>query len=79
MAKYSRYIYELGDFDVSKKVVEIAILACENKDSLLYAELRSTAGSLFYDLNQLDNCRQAWDEALRIRESKLPQNSPHSE
>ncbi|CZR55427.1 uncharacterized protein PAC_05315 [Phialocephala subalpina] len=71
------YIYELGDFDVSKKVVEIAILSCENKDSLLYAELRSTAGSLFYDLNQLDNCRQAWDEALRIRESKLPQNSPH--
>jgi hypothetical protein len=72
------YLHELGDYDVSGRVLETAISACEDKDSLLYADLRSTSGSRFYDLNLLSDCRNAWDEVLRIRKALLPDNSPES-
>jgi len=76
---FHRYLHELGDYEVSGQVLETAISACENRNSLLYAELRSTAGSRFYDLNKLGVCRKAWDEALAIRKSILPENSPRGE
>lgn len=74
-----RYLHELGDYEVSGQALETAVSACENRDSLLYAELRSTAGSRFYDINKLGLCRKAWDEALAIRKSFLPQDSPRGE
>jgi hypothetical protein len=74
-----RYLHELGDYEVSGQVLETAVSACENRNSLLYAELLSTAGSRFYDLNKLAVCRKAWDEALAIRKSILPENSPRGE
>jgi hypothetical protein len=70
------YLHELGDYDVSGRVLETAISACDDKDSLLYADLRSTSGSRFYDLNLLSECRKAWDEVLRIRKALLPEQSP---
>jgi len=74
-----RYLHELGDYEVSGHVLETALTACENRNSLLYADLRNTAGSRFYDLNRLGDCRKAWDEALAIRKSFLPPNSPGGE
>ena len=74
-----RYLYELGDYEVSGHVLGTAISACDNRNSLLYADLRNTAGSRFYDLNRLGDCRKAWDEALAIRKSFLPRDSPGSE
>jgi hypothetical protein len=44
----NRYLHELGDYGVSGRVLETAISACEDKNSLLYADLRSTAGSHFF-------------------------------
>ncbi|PMD63260.1 uncharacterized protein K444DRAFT_626991 [Hyaloscypha bicolor E] len=76
MSNCAWYLHELGDYEVSGQVLDTAVSACENRDSLLYAELRSTAGSRFYDLNKLGVCRKAWDEALAIRKSFLPQNNP---
>ena len=74
-----RYLYELGDYEVSGHVLATAISACDDRNSLLYVDLRNTAGSRFYDLNRLGDCRKAWDEALAIRKSFLPGNSPGSE
>jgi hypothetical protein len=72
----NRYLHELGDYDVSGRVLETAISACEDKNSLLYAELRSTAGSHFFDLNQLRQSQSAWNDSLRIRKRILPDTSP---
>jgi hypothetical protein len=74
-----RYLYELGDYGVSGHVLNTAVSACEDRNSLLYGELRHKAGSRFYDLNRLGDARKAWDEALTIRKSFLPQNSPGGE
>ena len=73
-----RYLHELGDYDVSGRVLETAISAYDDKDSLLYADLRSISGSRFYDLNLLSDCRKAWDEVLRIRKAFLPEQDPAS-
>ena len=72
----NRYLHELGDYDVSGRVLDTAISACEDKNSLLYSELRSTAGSHFFDLNQLGQSQSAWNDSLRIRKKFLPHTSP---
>jgi hypothetical protein len=79
MTYFHRYIHELGDYEVSAVVLDTALLACEDKHSLLYADLRSTAGSRYYDLNNLGKARNAWDEALKIRKAILPHSSPGGE
>ena len=66
-----RYLYEIGDFDGTGRVVETAIGACEDKMSILYARLVDTAGSRFFDLNRLSDCRNAWETALKIRKECL--------
>jgi hypothetical protein len=63
---------------VSGRVIETAIAACEDKTSMLYARLVDTAGSRFFDLNRLSDCRVAWETALRIRKERLPHDSPLS-
>jgi tetratricopeptide (TPR) repeat protein len=75
---YSRYLYELGDYDVSGRVIETALSAYEDKTSLLYALLVDTAGSRFFDLNRLSECRTAWETVLRIRKDILSHDDPYS-
>lgn len=48
--------------------------ACEDKESLQYATLCSTAGSAYYELNQLQDCRMNWEKYLEISEAKLESN-----
>jgi hypothetical protein len=73
-----RYLYEIGDYEVSGRVVETARHACEDKTSLLYAYLLDTAGSRFYDLNRLSDCRLAWETVLKIRKERLSHDDPVS-
>jgi tetratricopeptide (TPR) repeat protein len=75
---YLRYLYEIGDYEVSGRVIETGIEACEDKTSLLYARLVDTAGSRFSDLNRLSDCRNAWETALKIRRERLSHDSPLS-
>ncbi|PMD12013.1 hypothetical protein NA56DRAFT_57621 [Hyaloscypha hepaticicola] len=66
------YLYETADYDVCKRVLETAVTACEDRKSLLYAELQNTSGSRYYNLNQLGDCRKAWEDTRRIRKELLP-------
>jgi hypothetical protein len=50
-------------------------LACDDKNSLLYAQLLNITGSHYYDLNQLTDCRKAWEVVLKIRKEKLEHDS----
>jgi hypothetical protein len=63
---------------VSGRVLETGIEACEDKTSMLYAQLVDTAGSRFFDLNRLSDCRNAWETALKIRRERLSHDSPYS-
>lgn len=63
---------------MSGRVVETGIEACEDKTSILYARLVDTAGSRFFDLNRLSDCRNAWETALDIRKERLSHDSPLS-
>jgi hypothetical protein len=58
--------------------METATLACNDKTSLIYAELRDIAGSRWFDLNRLTECRLAWEETAKIRREILAHNDPGS-
>jgi tetratricopeptide (TPR) repeat protein len=71
-----RYLYENGEYDVSKRVLDTAASACDDRTSLLYAQILITSGSRFYDLNRLRECRAVWEVVLKIRQEKLSHDSP---
>jgi hypothetical protein len=56
------------------KMVETAWTACEDKDSLKYAILCHTAGSAYYELNRLTECRKYWTKMMEIRDSLLSED-----
>ncbi|KAH7416710.1 hypothetical protein BKA64DRAFT_701492 [Cadophora sp. MPI-SDFR-AT-0126] len=70
------YLYELGDYDACTRVVETGIAACDKKKPQLFANLRTTEGCLYYELNRLEECRKAWEEAQRLRKTFLPHAHP---
>jgi hypothetical protein len=72
------YVYEIGDYEVCGRVIETAIGACEDKTSMLYARLVDTAGSRYYDLNRLSDCRTSWETTLQIRRERLAHDHPFS-
>ena len=75
---YPRYLYEIGDYEVCGRVVETAIGACEDRTSWLYARLVDTAGSRYYAMNRLSDCRTSWETALNIRREHLPHDDTFS-
>jgi len=72
LSNCSQYLYESGDFATTEKVLESAHLACDDKNSLLFANLRNLSGARSFDLNRLADCRKAWGDALKIRKALLP-------
>jgi hypothetical protein len=70
---------EVGDYEFCARLVETASSACDDKSSLLYAELLNIAGARFYELNRLSDCRKAWEVTLRIRKERLPHDHILSE
>ena len=64
----------VSDYDMCLKMVETAWTACEDKDSLKYAILCHTAGSAYYELNRLTECRKHWTKMMDIRDTLLPED-----
>jgi hypothetical protein len=73
-----RYLHEIGDYEISSRILDTAKSACEEKTSLIYAELGNTYGCRYYELNQLSDCRRAWEECMAIRKQRLPHNDAES-
>jgi len=69
------YLYEVGDYEVAKRMVETAQVACDDKNSLIYGKLLDILGSISFDLNLLSDCRTAWEATSKIRKAKLPHDS----
>lgn len=65
-----RYLYEIGDYDTCLKLVNTASAACEDKTSVRYANLRNTAGTCYFDMNRLQDCRRDYEIALAVQESE---------
>jgi tetratricopeptide (TPR) repeat protein len=68
LIRLHRYLYEIGDYDTCLKLVDTASIACDDKDSSRYANLRNTSGACYFDLNRLRDCRRDWVIALSIQE-----------
>jgi tetratricopeptide (TPR) repeat protein len=60
-------------------MLEIAQSACADKNSELYAHLLNTVGCCSFELNELQRCRQTWEEALSLRKSWAKKNAPGAE
>lgn len=63
-----RYLYEVGDYATCLTLVETASAACDDKNSARYANLRNTAGTCYFDMNRLQDCRRDYEIALAIQE-----------
>jgi tetratricopeptide (TPR) repeat protein len=58
----------MSDYDLSRKVIDVAKSICEDKVSHKFSCLCNIQGSNYYDLNRVKDCRRNWEVALRIRE-----------
>lgn len=59
----------MADHPSAIRILEIAITACPDKESELYAHLLNTIGCCSFELSDLRRCREVWDVALVIRET----------
>lgn len=71
-----RYLYEISDYTSSSKVVGIALNACEDDDTLLYAHLQNTAGACYMEENDLPRSREHMENVLEIRQRLLKASDP---
>jgi tetratricopeptide (TPR) repeat protein len=58
----------MSDYDLSRKVIDIAKSICEDKESHRFSRLCNIQGRNYYDLNRVVDCRRNWEMALHIRE-----------
>ena len=65
------YQYEIGEHEESLKTLKIAFAACEDKAGLIWAQLCNNAACIYYELNDLTECRKNNVQALNIRKKKL--------
>ena len=65
------YQYEIGEHEESLKTLQIAFDACEDKTGLIYSQFCNNAACIYYELNDLANCRAYNEQALSIRKKKL--------
>lgn len=61
------YMFEIGELKDSLKLLGVAFEACREKRSELYAYLCNSAGTIYYELNDLIECRRYNEECLNIR------------
>jgi hypothetical protein len=65
-------MYEVSDYSMCLRLTETAAVAAWDTESLRYATLCMTAGSAYYELNQLSECRKKWEIFMQIQEANLP-------
>lgn len=63
-----RYLYEVGEYETSRTIIDIARTAVGNTDPTIVSRLCNTRGSNYYDMNSMVKCRQYLEQALQIRE-----------
>ena len=61
---------EVGDYTETLKILDVAKDACEDKKSLLYAHYLNTAGTVYIEQNKMSQCREAYEQALDIRQQE---------
>lgn len=71
------YLYEIGETDGCLKLLDIALDACLEKDSLLYSQLCNNAACTYFDINNAGRCWEYFSKCLEIRKGRLP--SDHSD
>ncbi|KAN0114720.1 hypothetical protein V8E51_004264 [Hyaloscypha variabilis] len=65
------FLYEISDYRLSLQLIDTARRACQDRESHQYATLCMIAGSAFYELNQLSECRKNWEICMAIQEANL--------
>ncbi|KAK3367393.1 P-loop containing nucleoside triphosphate hydrolase protein [Lasiosphaeria ovina] len=73
------YLFEMADHHSTIRLLEIAISACPDTQSELYAHLQNTIGCCSFELSDLRRCRQVWDKALAIRQTWAKKKIPGAE
>ncbi|KAJ8110780.1 hypothetical protein ONZ43_g5787 [Nemania bipapillata] len=73
MTNCAWYMNDLGDWDETLQLTQVAIEACEKVDEtgLTRAHLLNTESQIHFSLNNLHKCREALEESRRIREMRL--------
>ncbi|KAH8704216.1 hypothetical protein BGW36DRAFT_458327 [Talaromyces proteolyticus] len=61
------YQYEIGEFDESLRLSELACEFCEDKFSPFFSQLYNNIGCVYYERNYLEKCREYWPKCLEIR------------
>jgi tetratricopeptide (TPR) repeat protein len=69
------YLMEIGSWDEFFTVTNIALHACEDKESLLYADLCNTVGQVECERGRAQAARPYLEISRNIRENKLPRDS----
>ena len=64
-------MYECGRLDDALELLDIAYQTVPNKESALYAHLCNSAAVVYFEQNNLNPCRRANEESLRIRKAVL--------
>ena len=67
-----RYLNEVGSTNECMELIECGLQACEDKESLWYAHLSATAASIETERAHTECARKYYDDAIRIRERRLP-------
>ncbi|KAH9892135.1 hypothetical protein F4778DRAFT_784878 [Xylariomycetidae sp. FL2044] len=65
------YMYERGTQREALQLIDIAVEACRDKNSLVYAHLLNFAGVIHFNFNELALSREALQKALTIRQAQL--------
>lgn len=82
MLNLPRYTFEVGEHEEAQNLLKIAFEVCEEeygadkfRETLVYAHLCNTAGSVEIELNDLQKARQYYEIALVIRRKLLAKDS----
>jgi tetratricopeptide (TPR) repeat protein len=74
LTHFLRYLYQIGDYETCLQLVNTASNACKDKDSTVYAHLKIAAGTCYFDMNKLKDCRRDYEIALAIQEREGENN-----
>jgi tetratricopeptide (TPR) repeat protein len=66
-----RYLREISNFSECKAVLDVAFKMCQEKNSLLYANLLNTAGIIATRQNRINDGYKHHKECLQIRKALL--------
>lgn len=69
-----RHLFECGIFSEAEKLLEIALSACDDSDSLVRANILFNLSGIRCECNRIREARDLCERSLSIREKVLPAN-----